>query len=394
MDHVLRALTINDYESSMRLGIYAFRFPLSDEEYENRKQHFLGDHLHRLGVFEGEQLCSQVLIHHMNFTVQGKAVPGGGVAFVSSWPEHRRKGYINKLMQEAIIYMKNKGHVVSLLHPFSVSFYRRYGYEMMTQKIKNTMYVSMIPRREVPGSIIRVEEMNELREVYEQYTTQFSGMVYRSDAFWNKTKDKSRHIALYYNKDGLKKGYMIYSVEQQIIKINEYIALDREAYDGLWTFIAQHDSMVSEVEFETTFEDQQFTQLNEPRIKREVIAYAMARIIDCEAFMSIYTFNSATDGKEERFVLNIEDKYAEWNNGLFELVIDLNGKAKLNSLAVDSHEKHNAIHCSINTLTALLYGYQTPEVLIWNNLLTGNHETLNKFKQRINKCSTYLMDFF
>ncbi len=51
----------------------------------------------------------------------------GGVAGVATYPEYRRSGYVKELLQHSLQTMKKDGYTVSMLHPFAVSFYRKYG---------------------------------------------------------------------------------------------------------------------------------------------------------------------------------------------------------------------------------------------------------------------------
>ncbi len=54
----------------------------------------------------------------------------GGVAGVATYPEYRRSGYVKELLQHSLQTMKKDGYTVSMLHPFAVAFYRKYGWEL------------------------------------------------------------------------------------------------------------------------------------------------------------------------------------------------------------------------------------------------------------------------
>lgn len=396
MSYELKKLTIDDFEQSTRLGMYAFRISLSDEQFEERRAHFMKNGDHRFGVFEQDQLCSQLLLHDFEFMLQGKPVLGSGVASVSTWPEYRRHGYVAKLLQQSFEFMRSKNQVVSALHPFSVSFYRKFGYELLSQRVKNTIPISQIKRVNVEGSIVREQRYIELREMYEQYAKQYDGMLMRSESFWldDMPHKKKGNIAIYRNAEGIKRGYIIYKIEDHALQISEFVYLDKEAYDGLWSFVGQHDSMVGEVKWDSSFEDQQFIQFTEPRIKREVEQYGMGRIVDCAAFINIYKFKPLASGEEERFTLQIEDKYAPWNDGMFELIISHDGSAQLVAINSDAKLNENTLSCSINALAGLFFGYATVASLNWNGQLKGNEELLMRLNDRIDKNPTQLMDFF
>lgn len=56
----------------------------------------------------------------------------GGIAGVATWPENRRGGLVSKLLSKALARMNEEGQVLSCLHPFSVPFYRKFGWELYT----------------------------------------------------------------------------------------------------------------------------------------------------------------------------------------------------------------------------------------------------------------------
>ena len=75
------------------------------------------------------QLASYIMVNKVTSRIFDKEVKMGGVGYVSSYPENRGQGDINRLMKEAIRYLHEHNYVISNLAPFSESFYRRYGYE-------------------------------------------------------------------------------------------------------------------------------------------------------------------------------------------------------------------------------------------------------------------------
>jgi predicted acetyltransferase len=58
----------------------------------------------------------------------------GGIAGVATWPEYRRNGNVADLVKHALQQMKEDGCAISYLHPFKVSFYHKYGWELIANK--------------------------------------------------------------------------------------------------------------------------------------------------------------------------------------------------------------------------------------------------------------------
>lgn len=58
--------------------------------------------------------------------------------------------------------MKEKGQTISLLHPFNIQFYRRFGWELTASVNKYTLEKSdLIRYEEVPGTVARLSKKME-----------------------------------------------------------------------------------------------------------------------------------------------------------------------------------------------------------------------------------------
>lgn len=395
----IRELTKEDFNAGIALGSYAFRVKLTAEQVEQQQNNFVIDGLRRFGLFEGEQLCSQIMDHEFEFMIQGKPVKSSGIAFVSSWPEYRRNGYVAKLLEHAFIEMKKNNQVLSVLHPFSIQFYRKFGYELLSQRIKNKMVIKDIVRINTKGTLTRETDYLELKEMYDAYSVNYNGMLVRNKFYWEHTiaKKKKGHIVVYRDENHVKRGYMIYHIEPQstTMQVLEFIALTKEAHDAIWSFIGQHDSMLQEVEWSTPYTDYQVVELVDPRIKREIEQYGMVRIVDVSSFLNNYSFLPVTHNINESYYIYIEDKHAPWNEGYFKLTIKPNGEAELvYDDTLNSKLEEQLIKMSINSLSGLLVGYYTVEHLIWNNHLIGTQAILDDFARRIPKQDVQLADYF
>lgn len=395
VSYIIRELTHEDFEDSMALGKYAFRIELDDEKKDYYRNNFISDGMTRYGLFEDQQLCTQLMLYHFDFYVQGKVFKGNGVGFVSSWPEFRRKGYVAKLISHALKEMNDKGQVISLLHPFSVQFYRKFGYELFFQRVKNEMPVNELKLTESKGKIVRESNYAELKLMYDEYSKQFNGMVARGDYHWNNAvpRRKKGSVIIYKNESNQNRGYMIYDIAPQSQKMNilEFVALDKEAYESFWSFIGQHDSMIESVEWYTPLNDNQFSELNDPRIHREIEQYGMARIVNVKAFVEQYSFLPSANCQ---YYIHIEDKQADWNNRVFSLEIDSSGNARLSEAALDKIDQKTIIKMTINTLSGLLLGYYSGDYLIWNERIDGDHQIIKAFVKHIPQQETQLIDYF
>ncbi|WP_128896552.1 GNAT family N-acetyltransferase [Longirhabdus pacifica] len=395
----LRIVESHEYKAALELSMYAFQAASMSEEERDTYLERTKQLAEVWGVFdEKEQLAAKMNLLDFEVMIAGKAFAMGGVASVSTWPEYRRKGYVAQLLQHGLQEMRNKKQSISMLHPFSFAFYRRYGWETYIEYKQYGMSTQELPKiKQIKGSMERImkplDEWASLNNIYATYIQHYTGMLVRPEPIWkfNVLEDKGLHAAVYRNDAGEQRGYILYKIEKSKFIVDEMIFLDEEAREQLWKYICQHDSMVKEIEWSAPIDDY-FTQLiDNPRIKQEVKPYFMARIVDVEQFVTQYPFEKT--GKSHDITIKIEDDVASWNDHVFDIHISENGVAQIEQV-VDVAEQKDIITVSIQSLTSMMMGYQTVDMLTKTNRLQGPKNTIEVLKQVIPSQTTYLSDFF
>ncbi|TKD70466.1 GNAT family N-acetyltransferase [Pseudalkalibacillus hwajinpoensis] len=391
----MRKLENYEVMEAIRLSEYAFQYQIPEEELEKRKAGYLQHEI--WGDFEGEDLAAKLHLIDFETWLAGKTYAMGGIASVATYPEYRRGGRVAQLLRHALSEMKNKGQTISFLHPFEISFYRKFGFEVLSSwkklKLKKEDF-QPLPR--VNGKVRRIslEHVYEtLNPVYETFAKRFNGMLVRTEQWWKeRVYSEGFLFASYTNEDGEITGYAYYQVKDRALEVEEFVCLDGEARRGLWNYLCHHDSMIDGGTL-LTHEGDPFTfLLSNPKVKTKVEAYFMARIVDVESFLTDYPFEM-TDA--ESLFLHIQDEHAEWNNGSFHIksnAIDVYRGDKANASC--EHPPKRGLRCSINTLTAILTGYQTPEFLYQAGLLEGSEKDLEVLKRIVPQKETNFMDFF
>src|SRR4051794_31966949 len=133
----IKLLNENDYLETLRLSEYAFQYRVPEEKIpsslEKLKSHKL------LGIREGSALAAKLHIIPLAVHMNDDVWKMGGIAGVATFPEYRRSGYVKLLIIEALTQMKQDGQIVSLLAPFDFSFYRKFGWEILSDVKKVTI---------------------------------------------------------------------------------------------------------------------------------------------------------------------------------------------------------------------------------------------------------------
>jgi predicted acetyltransferase len=391
----MRKLEKNEVIDAVRLSEYAFQYTVPKEELDDKIKRYSEHEI--WGDFEEDELAAKLHLIDFETWISGKKIKMGGVASVATYPEHRRGGRVARLLRNGLFEMKQKGQIISFLHPFQISFYRKFGYEVLNNWKKLEFKAEDLkPLLAVSGKVRRVEldhVFEVLNPVYETFATRFNGMLVRTENWWKeRVYSKGVRFATYTNEEGNITGYIYYKIENRTLEVEEMVCLDGEARKGLWNYLCQHDSMVDRATILTNERDQLAFLLANPKVKTTVEPYFMARIVDVENFLRKYPFTLKSG---ETLFLHITDDQAEWNNGSY--LVDAEGVRVFKgdkSNAACAHPPKRGLRCNINTLTAVLTGYQKTAFLYESGLLVGPEKDVKLLEKVCSNKETNFMDFF
>lgn len=388
----IRQLQTDEFDESMDLSEYAFQYKLSSERRASAKASFKAERV--WGAFDEGRLEAKLTLLPLQVYIQGRSVPMGGLAGVATWPENRRQGLVTKLLTHTLQTMNEAGQMLSFLHPFLIPFYRKFGYEIYCEYKKYTIPVAKFPRKtEIEGSIRRgTKDIETLDRLYSQFAVRYNGTLIRDKDWWENSvlNDEGQH-AVFYSKAGDPEGYVLYKIENKELVIDEFIYLNEQARSGLWTFLANHDSMVTGASLKSVPSDDILPfLLPDPRIQQENFPYFMGRIVNAKAFIESFSFRGQSSLKKQ--TIYIEDKYAPWNDGLWEWSVSEVGSAAL--VQIDGDRAETELKCDIGTLTVLLLGYKRPEEMARYGRLSGNQAAVDWLEEIIPQAQTALFDHF
>ena len=345
-----------------------------------------------IGWFDNDMLVSQVVVYPMRVQVFGRQYAMGGLTGVGTYPEYSNMGLMHKLLEQALKNMREKGQFISYLYPYSIPYYRRKGWELVSDKISYEIKDYQLPKnRQVAGSVRRVKaDSSEVRDTYANYAAHTHGAVLRDDLAWNEywlwDKDDIT-AAIYYSEEGKADGYIIYWIENEVFHIKDMIFNSEEARLGLWNFVAAHFSMIDRVEGNTFTDEPLAFLLEDASIKEVISPYYMARIVDFEKFIEDFPFKA--DGAEREWRFAMTDPIMECNQGSFLLKIAADGKGKAMRIAESAADK-----ISIQTMTAMLMGYKRPDYLAKIGRIAASEKTIDMLEDAIEQQAPYISDYF
>lgn len=96
-------------------------------------------------------------------------------------------GLMHKLLEQALKNMREKKQYICYLYPYSIPYYRRKGWELISDKISYEIKDYQLPKNhQVAGSVRRVKaDGEELKETYARFAEHTHGAILRDELAWN-----------------------------------------------------------------------------------------------------------------------------------------------------------------------------------------------------------------
>lgn len=344
------------------------------------------------GWFDGDNLISQVAVYPFKVRIFNKTYEMGGLTGVGTFPEYSNQGLMHKLLYQALTTMRDKRQVISYLYPYSIPYYRRKGWEIISDKITFEVKDYQLPKhKQVSGDVVRANINNaDVKVVYEKFALQTHGAMLRNDLAWDeywRWDLDDLMAAIYYNDTGQPTGYLLYWIADEIFHIKDLIFTDEETRTGLWNFISAHFSMITKVIGNIHTDEPLAFLLEDAAIKETISPYYMARIVDLEQFIAQYPFKPHT--KERTWIFKLDDPMLPWNQGTFSLQISPAGHGTISRTTNNSLATTN-----IQTMTTMLLGYKRPDYLQKIGRLNCSPEIIDMLEDAIEQQTPYFSDYF
>lgn len=345
-----------------------------------------------LGWFDGENLVSQVVVYPMKVRIFNQTYDMGGLTGVGTYPEYSNQGLMHKLLEKALKNMQSNGQYICYLFPYSIPYYRRKGWEIISDKISYEIEDYQLPKnRQVEGDVRRVEvDSAELKATYESYAMHTHGAVLRDELAWSEYwlwDSDDIMAAIYYNVNDQADGYVIYWLSENVFHIKDMIFNNEEARAGLWNFISAHFSMIDKVVGDTYTDEPLAFLLEDASIIETISPYYMARIVDFAKFVETFPFKPHPVEREWKFMLS--DPVMECNQGTFLLKIDRSGKGSVEKISGKCTDS-----ISVQTMTTMLMGYKRPDYLARIGRITASEDIIDMLEDSIEQQTPYVSDYF
>ena len=231
-----------------KIDCQCFDYPLSEwEPYLNR----IGRDNFRI-LTQADKAIAGLAILNLGQWFGGKAVTMAGISSVGVAPEYRGKGVANQLLNQTIQELHYRQIPISALYPATQAPYRKVGYEQGGSFCKWKLPTASIQLQERELMIEQIDETDPhiFADIYNQQTQLNNGNLARNEATWETVLERPKKETLYAYRIGSTRqpeGYIIFTQEQEQIRIRDWALLTPSAARRIWTFLADHRSQIKEV---------------------------------------------------------------------------------------------------------------------------------------------------
>lgn len=300
--------------------------------------------------------------------LNGKEVNAMLVGGIGTAPENRRFGLVRNILHAGDLFADSENCPISVLHPFSFAYYRKFGYERVsdTKILEFPMTaISYFPRYEKLLNCSK-NEIPALDKVYNEFAKNRNLMFKREGNFGYRLGQEKTATYLSFDEKGEPDGYITYNIENyfyvnKMVSVNlnvlEMAFTSPEALDKLFGFMRMFEGQLESIKIHDAgmMPEVERKLRNYHHTKITIIPDIMARVNDVEAVLKLADY-PARKGEFTVKVYEPENTNhsSEKTSGVWNVKYE-NKAATVTKLSDDSDYDLKA---DIPAFTQLIFGYE------------------------------------
>lgn len=337
----VRAISADERTTFFQTMSVPYGFDPTPERFERFQRVF---ELPRLrAAFDGQQMVATFGSLSLKMTVPGGVLPVAGTSVVSVAPTHRRRGILRAMIVEHLADTHARGEPLAALWASESSIYGRFGYgpasERTVMKLEKP-FAKLAQPVSNRGSMQLVETDEAVRTfpaIYDQVVRRRPGMFERSESWWRDRvfgdpefarRGATAHRRVLHVRNGEPAGYAIFRTRTDTVKptellVVELLGADSDAERALWQFLFGVDLIDSIAYWNQPVDDPLQWWVEQPRrMERRLEDALWVRPVDVAAALCGRQYSC-----KGRVVFRMRDEQCPWNEGVFRLEADNDGKA-------------------------------------------------------------------
>lgn len=352
----------------------------------------------RRGLYpeEGDDPVSILSSYDFATHLRGATLSMGGVSTVATPPEYRRQGHVETLLRELCREYREQGTPISALWPFEYPFYRKYGWATCTRYCEWSAPPSALraAASDPAGEWRQLdrEDWEPLDAVHDATMAGHDLAVDRTPDWWTervlRSWETDPFVYGWWDDDGTPRAYLVYRVEgdwgDRTLHVDEQAAADPEAFGHVLRFLADHDSQVKAVEFNTALDASLLDRVRDPRkLDCEVKPGPMFRLVDVAATLAALSYP-----EDERVSVALSDPLLPEVEGTYALSVE-DGRATCERTDAPADAATD-----VGAFSQLVCGYRSAETLATAGELDADSETLATLDALFPESSPFLKEGF
>jgi predicted acetyltransferase len=276
-------------------------------------------------IFTGKQVLGGLSLYPMGQWFGGQRIPMHGIAGVGIAPEYRGARAALTLLMDTVKTLHQQRVPLATLYASTSQLYRQVGFEQA-----GTYCQYQIPAQSLvtgdhslPMSAMEPSDLKVLTQMYQQYAQHTNGNLDRHPALWEQMLETETPIYIYrIGSDQQPQGYVIFTHQAASggydLRILDGVWLTPSAGQRLWTFFADHRSLVGTIRWYGA--PVEVGQLFLPEQTYQVVTTErwLLRIIDVPKALSLRGYPPML---ETELHFQIEDPQLPRNSGNFVLQV-------------------------------------------------------------------------
>ncbi len=315
---------------------------------------------------DGKTCMSSAGIGTRQSRYDGQYISTLTVGGVGTDPEYRREGCVRKMFDELFGMAPERGWIVSMLHPFSFSYYRMFGYEKICDHRVLEFPISkldFVPRCNDLKRADSDRRIADAVEVYNKFADKRNIMFRRcnDEHFSKEPKKNGKSTYIRYDAGGCPVSYITLGVEN-FYNVNRMESINLNVYEMAFT---SPDSLAALFGFMRMYEGENDTvKIHNcgmaPEIdvmlrhyvhtKYTLIPDIMARILDVKGILKANKYPKEAG----YFTVKVEDTL-EYTRGVYKVEYE-DGSADVKKVCDSESYDFSA---EMPAFTQLIYGYES-----------------------------------
>lgn len=282
-------------------------------------------------IKDNDKIVANMTLEKFPAQIRGADIDVVGIGAVATEPPHRKKRMVRELFKTAFQSMKDAGEVFSMLDPFKIDYYRKFGYANAETMMKYSFKPSNIISIKIPTNIIIREAVNgdedTLMALQQTSIKNGSRLYLTKDNIERRIKSHNCYIV---EEDGKPSGWfkLIFHRDKTEIdwenqKLTMTVSLtlfydNHTVLNGIFDFLSKFEGQVDLIRMKTASEVPVASYIKDRyQLKIETQGSMMVRVIDLKQYIESITISESA---KDEVIFTLEDEHCPWNTGTYNLV--------------------------------------------------------------------------